>query len=293
MEADPRLFLMADDQGIDLLEPFFEKFPERAMDIGIAEQNLIGMAAGLANAGFHPVVYGISNFMIHRCMEQIRNDVCLHNHPVLVVGISAGYDHGGLGATHHAIDDIGCVKPLPNIAIYSPSSDESMAAIFEELKTFRRPTYLRIAKEGWQSGIAFDGPNHFIVDRLDATAVIISHGKMVQVATVAATIAVNAGHGIFSVFAMDQIKPVDEKALLDLAKRFKTLVFAEDNFKSGLYNSACQVFVEHGLHNKVIFIGPQQEKYEEYVGNLPHLLDKYGLTAEKIAERMRTIAPAK
>ena len=115
MHEDTSLFLIVADMGLGLVEKIQNKFPDRFLNVGISEQNMIGIASGLCNVGFRPFCYTISNFLIQRCFEQIRNDICLHNYPVTLVGTSTGFDNGLLGPTHQVIDDIGCIKILPNI----------------------------------------------------------------------------------------------------------------------------------------------------------------------------------
>ncbi len=110
MRTDPSLFLVTADMGLGLVEPFQQEFPDRFINVGIAEQNMAGVCAGLCNIGFRPLCYTISNFLVERCFEQLRNDVCLHDYPVTFIGTSTGFDNGNLGPTHHVVDDIGCVK---------------------------------------------------------------------------------------------------------------------------------------------------------------------------------------
>ena len=112
MEKDKNIFFLNADMGINLVEQIEEKFPDRYANVGIAEQNLIGVASGLANLGYKPFVYTISNFVIHRCFEQIRNDIILHQYPITLLGTSTGYDNAPLGPTHHIIDDWGCLRIL-------------------------------------------------------------------------------------------------------------------------------------------------------------------------------------
>ena len=117
MEKDENIFFLTADMGINLVEQIQDKFPTRYANVGIAEQNMIGVAAGLANLGYKPFVYTISNFVIHRCLEQIRNDIILHKYPITLMGTSTGYDNAPLGPTHHIIDDWGCLRALPGIDI--------------------------------------------------------------------------------------------------------------------------------------------------------------------------------
>jgi transketolase len=117
MEIDETIFFLTADMGINLVEKFEEKYPDRFLNVGIAEQNLIGVAAGLAESGMRPYVYTISNFLVHRCLEQIRNDIVLHNLPVVLIGTSTGYDNGPLGPTHHMLEDWGTISNLQGIKI--------------------------------------------------------------------------------------------------------------------------------------------------------------------------------
>ena len=110
MHKNKRIFFLTGDMGINLVEKFEEKFPERFLNVGIAEQNLIGVSAGLYNAGYLPFAYAISNFITQRCLEQIRNDIILHNYPITLIGTSTGFDNATLGPTHHVVDDWGVLK---------------------------------------------------------------------------------------------------------------------------------------------------------------------------------------
>jgi transketolase len=123
MRVNKSIFFITVDMGINLVEPIEQEFPDRFLNVGIAEQNAIGVAAGLANLGFRPWVYSISNFLIHRCFEQIRNDVVLHDYPVTLLGTSAGFDNSTLGPTHHIIDDWGLIAQLPGASVYTPAND--------------------------------------------------------------------------------------------------------------------------------------------------------------------------
>jgi len=132
--------------GINLVEKFEEKYPDRFLNVGIAEQNLIGVAAGLAESGMRPYVYTISNFLVHRCLEQIRNDIVIHNLPVVLIGTSTGYDNGPLGPTHHMLEDWGTISNLQGIKIYAPYNKKSAENILEKTFGAKGPIYVRIAK---------------------------------------------------------------------------------------------------------------------------------------------------
>lgn len=278
MQNDERIFFLMGDTGFNLVEPIFEQFPDRTLNVGVAEQNLIGIAAGLSNIGFKPVCYAISNFLVHRCLEQIRNDLCIHNYPVVLVGTSTGFDNGALWATHYVVDDIGCLKPLPNIRIYSPSSVESINNIFEEVMNSPNPSYIRITKSNFSEGKNINEPNRFILRNDQSDILVIAHGKMIKNSVEAEKLFPK-----FSIFAMDMIKPLDEQKLEKLMKKYKNIIVIEDNFRSGLYSTVCQFAAEKRLHGTNLYPISPIEDYGTRVGDSSYLEEKHGLSPKKIA----------
>jgi len=283
MRNDSSLFFLTGDTGYHLVESIFEDFPDRSLNVGVAEQNMIGIASGLVNAGFVPVCYAITNFLIERCFEQIRNDICLHEYKIILVGTSTGYDNGALGATHHKLDDIGAVKALPNINIYSPSGSQSMSTIFREALNSPYASFIRISKHGIDEKIKLENANHF-VGKMDHPTLVISHGKMVGNAIDAYSQLPN-----FSIFAMDKIKPLDDSLLVSLFLKYKTIIVIEDNFRSGLFNSICQWAIEKKASHTNIFSISPNESYDEIMGDSEFLEDKHGLSVYKINERIKDI----
>jgi transketolase len=147
-EKDPRIFLIVGDLGYSVVEPFRDKFPGRFLNVGVAEQNMTGVAAGLSREGFKVFTYSIANFPTLRCLEQIRNDVCYHGLDVTVVAVGGGFMYGSLGASHYATEDIGILRVLPNLRIYAPSVPEQLHPIMEEILTSPGPAYLRLGRSG-------------------------------------------------------------------------------------------------------------------------------------------------
>lgn len=279
MEKDKNLFFLCGDTGYGLINPLLENFPERTLNVGVAEQNMIGIAAGLCKIGFRPICYAISNFLIYRCLEQIRNDICLHKHPIILVGTSTGFDNGGLGPTHHIIDEMGCLKSLPNISIYSPSSVESMNIIFEKIISHKEACYIRITKSVFEEKKSVSHFNRFVIEDKNTNILVITHGKMLQNSLVAHKMFPN-----FSIFAMDKIKPLEEKLLKELFKKYSKIVVIEDNFKTaGLYNSICQFVADKKMRNELYSISPKEE-YAERIGDAEYLEEINGLSPEKIKE---------
>ena len=283
MRNDSSLFFLTGDTGFNLVESIFEDFPHRSLNVGVAEQNMIGIASGLVNVGFVPVCYAITNFLIERCFEQIRNDICLHEYKVILVGTSTGYDNGPLGATHHKLDDIGAIKALPNINIYSPSGSQSMSIITKEALNNKNASFIRISKHGIDEISEVESPNHYICE-MNLPTLVISHGKMVGNALDAYD-----QLPMFSIFAMDKIKPLDDTLIVGLFSKFDTIIVIEDNFSSGLYNSLCQWAVEKKACHKNIFSISPNESYDEVMGDSEFLEDMHGLSVGKINERVTNI----
>jgi transketolase len=147
-QKNEKIVLVVGDLGYGVVEPFAEKFPNRFFNAGVAEQNMMGIAAGLASEGHHVFVYSIANFPIFRCAEQIRNDIDYHNLPVTVVAVGGGLAYGSLGYSHHAIQDYAFMRTLPNMMIASPGDPMEVRACMRYLISNPQPSYLRLGKAG-------------------------------------------------------------------------------------------------------------------------------------------------
>lgn len=145
---DPSIALIVGDLGYSVIEPFADTFPERFVNAGVAEQNMMGLAAGMASEGYHVFVYSIANFPTFRCAEQIRNDVAYHRLPVTVVSVGGGLAYGGLGYSHHAVQDYALMRTLPNMLIAAPGDPMEVRACMRYLAANPQPSYLRLGKAG-------------------------------------------------------------------------------------------------------------------------------------------------
>jgi transketolase len=176
-QANPQIALVVGDLGFSVVEPFADRFPDRFINVGVAEQNMMGLAAGLASEGFHPFVYSIANFPIFRCAEQIRNDVDYHNLPVTIVAVGGGLAYGNLGYSHHAVQDYGFMRMMPHMLIAAPGDPMESRACVRYLVANPQPSYLRLGKAGepnihpdvpdvspgqWLKLVGGDGPNTFL-----------------------------------------------------------------------------------------------------------------------------------
>ena len=147
-QSDPRVVLMSSDIGNRLFDRYKEAVPGRFFNCGIAEANMMGMAAGMAMSGYRPVVYTITPFTTTRCLEQIRVDVCYHEAPVIIVGTGAGLSYAQLGPTHHSCEDIALLRALPNMTVFCPADSVELRLGLRAALEQDRPVYIRIGKKG-------------------------------------------------------------------------------------------------------------------------------------------------
>lgn len=147
-ETNDNLMFIVGDLGYGVVEEFEKRFPNQFINAGVAEQNMIGMAAGLAKIGYKVFVYSIANFPTFRCLEQIRNDVAYHNLDVSIVAIGAGFSYGTLGYSHHAVEDLAIMRSIPGIKIYSPCDPNKVEECFIDSIKVTGPKYFRLGKNG-------------------------------------------------------------------------------------------------------------------------------------------------
>jgi transketolase len=275
METNDNLFFLTADMGIGLVEKFEEHYPNRFLNVGIAEQNLVGISAGLVNIGYRPFAYTISNFIIHRCLEQIRNDIGLHNYPITLLGTSTGFDNAPLGPTHHIVDDWGTLKGLPNIDIYCPSSVSYADKLIEKIIKAERPAYIRIPK-GTHTHPDSD-ENMVNIQGKGNEVLLVSYGNPAQ-----NCIEVQRREPKVSVLIINRLRPLDELELSKYLNCYKRIIIVEDHFPhSGLYGSLCEFIATHPIAGKLESLGPRSYSFE--VGTTPDFFyKKHGLDVDNI-----------
>lgn len=229
MASNEDVVFLTADMGINLVEKIQKDYPDRFLNVGIAEQNLIGIAAGLAESGLRPFAYTISNFITIRALEQIRNDLVLHKLPVTLVGTSTGFDNGPLGPTHHMLDDWGVLSGMPGLNIYCPSAESSVDSTFLECLALVQPCYVRIPKG---SGVKTN-----LNSLKNQETLVLTYGS-------AASYAIHfALANAMDYQIIERLHPLNID--LEQLKAHKTIIVIEDHFSSiGLYSKICQVLNE-------------------------------------------------
>lgn len=178
-QDDPRVVLVVGDLGFSVIEPFVTRFPGRFYNAGVAEQNMMGLSAGLASEGFHVFAYSIANFPTYRCAEQIRNDIAYQNLPVTVVTVGGGLSYGNLGYSHHAVQDYGLMRGMPGMLIAAPGDPWEVRACMRYLLAHPQPSYLRLGKAGEpaiHTGLPDVAPGRWVPVRTGNTHCVLSTG---------------------------------------------------------------------------------------------------------------------
>ena len=256
MKKDKNIFFLTADMGINLVEKIQNDYPDRFLNVGIAEQNLIGVASGLINSGFKVVAYTISNFLVHRCFEQLRNDISLHKKPIVMIGTSCGFDNAPLGPTHHIIDDWGYVKNLPGFNVYCPSNISYCDNLFSELINLKKSIYLRIPKGGFDN-IYEKSDFQFLEKKSDN--IFLTYGALVE-----ELYPLYKEHNQ-SMLVFNKLHPIDKSKIINILEKYKKVYIVEDHFSSnGLYDSICKLIVNSNVPFELKSFSP--EDYDLKVG---------------------------
>ena len=290
-KQDPRVVFVGSDLGAGLLDDMKAAMPDRFYMEGVCEQNLIGMAAGLAMEGYIPYVNTIATFITRRCYEQVAVDVCLHNLPVRLIGNGGGMVYAPLGPTHMATDDIAIMRALPNMAIVAPTDAEDMKRFMTTTLDWPGPLYIRLGKGGdtvvsrEQDGFEIGKANLL---REPGEVLIVSTGVMASRVLDAAEALAQDGISC-GVLNMHTVKPLDEKTLLDLAGKAKRVITVEEHSRiGGLGSAVTDTLVENlGQNLPAIHRIALPDVFPEDYGSQDSLMQSYGLQAPEIADAIR------
>lgn len=247
---DPRVWLLTADLGYSVLETFAQRYPKRYVNVGVAEQNMTGIATGLALSGKIVFTYSIANFPTFRCLEQIRTDACYHHANVKVVSVGGGFAYGAQGYTHHGVEDLSVMRSLPNMTIFAPGDPlETRQAVQGAIDT-DGPCYLRLGKGG--EPMVHDALPAFTVGkailvRPGTDLTIISTGAMLKPAVDTADALQQEGVSI-RVLSMPTLKPLDVEAILEAARETGAVITTEEHsVTGGLGSAVAEVLAEAGI----------------------------------------------
>lgn len=289
-EQDERIWLLCGDLGYSVLERFRDRFPQRYVNVGVAEQNMTGMAAGIALSGKIVFTYSIANFPVIRCLEQIRNDICYHRANVKIVAVGGGLAYGAQGYTHHGVEDLAIMRVLPEMTVIAPGDPIETRLATRALVQQEGPCYLRLGKAG-EPTVHRSEPL-FTIGR----AILLRDGKHISLISIGGMLATAmqaaeclAKEGIEArVLSMHTLVPLDGEAVLAAAKETEAMVTVEEHGVGGLGSAVAETLALAGV--SIPFCSLHLPRKPTFLaGNQEALRELYGLSAEGIAQTARRL----
>ncbi len=290
VEKNANTYLLSGDHGYALFDPLRSKFPEHFINAGVAEQNMVGVAAGMAKSGLLPIVYGLGAFVPVRVLEQIKLDVCYEKLQVIFIGDGAGAVYTTLGVSHQTLEDIATLRAIPNMKIFSPADAFELEWCFEQALKYQGPSYIRIGK----SDVAIVNKNKASIGKSGVTLlhqgkkdkpVILATGSM---ASVALSIAQGdlSDHTVYSVCQLKPLVEVDFKFLNDYSSFVVTL--EEHNYIGG-FGSAIAELTSSTNPKKIFRIGAN-DCFTKHCGTYEYVMEEHGLNKAHILEKIKGFA---
>lgn len=283
------VFLLYGDIGNKLFDGYKEEFPQRAINSGVAEANMVSVAAGLAKEGFKPFAYTINSFLYLKALEQIKLDVCYTDLPVTLVGTGAALSYSALGTTHHSLEDIGVLRNLSNLQIFSPSDPGELSKLIGYIYANSGPSYIRLGKKGEKSLPVYEvlssSESFYGIQRrtqyLSEEGVILCHGTINENVAIAVKKLEEKGLRLEH-YSIPQIKPLDLLSLSSILARHRNLVVVEEhNSTGGLMEIISSNYL---VKNSMNFLGLNAGMgFHTGLGEIEHAREQLGLTADLIA----------
>lgn len=289
--SDPNVMLVTGDLGFGVLTRFSERFPRQFLNAGVAEQNMTGLAVGMALEGKTVFTYSIGNFPTLRCLEQIRNDACYHNANVKIVCIGGGFTYGSLGISHHATEDLAILRALPDITVIAPGDPVETAAATRAVYDTPGTCYLRLGRGGEPRIHA--GSIDFHVGKAirlheGGDVAILSTGGILKVACDARA-KLEASGLRTGLFSMHTVKPIDRELVTELSRTVRLIVTIEEHtVVGGLGGAVAEVTAQlSGRKANMEMIG-LRDCFSSVVGDQEYLRSVYGLTADDVVARVES-----
>lgn len=308
-DADKDLYVVtSDSRGSGKLVPFGQKFPEQIVEVGIAEQNLVGVAAGMASMGKKTFAVSPACFLTARSLEQIKNDVCYSDNPVKLIGISAGVSYGALGSTHHSLHDFAVLRAINNITIVAPADNFETEEAIRAATSFEKPIYIRFGKKNMPTSIydlrmtnddfentesEYNRKSEIVnrnfqfgkgrIIRTGSDLTFIATGEAVLPAYEAAEKLSIENNIECCVVSMHTIKPLDIELIADLAKNGNPIITVEEHsVNGGLGEAVASFLMQNGFHNKFKIVGLPDD--HTVSGSQTEIFEHYGISKNGLAD---------
>ncbi len=286
-KKDPNVIILSGDHGYQLFDALRRECPNQFVNCGVAEQGMVGLAAGLCRQGFKPIVYGLAAFVPVRTLEQIKLDVCFSNLPVIFLGDGAGLVYSTLGASHQCAEDIAVLRPMPNISVYSPCDASELEDCFNEALTNRGPSYLRIGKDDRPACAGSAGGSTGFwwanVGGSGSKTCIVAHGSMVAPA-------VSAAHqNGLDCFSVPKIKPIGQDLINRVASYETVIVVEEHSQHGGLFSTLAEECVKRYGAPQIIPL-TLKDQFADKCGSYQYALSEHDLSDDRVLIRINKIA---
>jgi transketolase len=281
--ADPKVLLLTGDHGYALFDAFRKTCPGQYINCGIAEQNMVGVAAGLAKAGFRPIVYGLAAFVPIRTLEQIKMDVCYERLAVVLIGDGAGFVYSHLGSSHQSTEDISATRAIPDLTVLSPADRFEMTATLQLALRLGTPAYLRVGKS--DRGDVHKAAVHLKAGELlqvrkGGRVAILATGSMVRTAMEVADRGVHA-----EVWSVPSIKPLNTLQFAEITARVDAVVTMEEHSVMGGLGAAVAEMLTAQRPLPLLRIGVE-DRFSQYCGTWDYLLQEHKLDTGSVQQRV-------
>ena len=285
-KSDSNVLLLTGDHGYALFDDFRRECPAQYINAGIAEQNMVGMAAGLARAGFRPFVYGLSAFIPVRVVEQIKLDIAHDKLPVVLIGDGAGFVYSHLGTSHQSTEDIACTRAIPDLAVYSPADRFEVTACMEHAYHAKAPVYLRMGKSDRGDVHAADlqvavGDLLQVKIKGPGDIAFIATGSLVRTAVEIAA----ASYPDSAVWSAPFIKPINTKQVRAICAQSRAVVVLEEHSVLGGLGSVISEIAGEFAPVRILRVGVR-DRFSHYCGTYEYLLQEHGLDRPAIERRI-------
>lgn len=289
-KKDPRVFLLTGDLGFMVLDDYINQIPDRFINVGVAEQNMVGIATGLAEAGYIPFVYSIVTFSTLRPYEFIRNGPLLHNLPVRIVGVGGGLEYGVNGVTHYGLEDVAVMRAQPGMTVVAPADFEQTRTALETTYDMKGPVYYRLGKDEKNTVTGLNGefePGRAQWVRKGKDAVIIAMGSL-SIEAMAAADALSKDGIDCGLAIVASLQPAPAEDLKNILSQYPVALTAEAHYiNGGLGSLVSEVAAEAGSRCRVVRAAVR-EMPRGISGSQSYLYDHYGLSAAKMAAQLKT-----
>ncbi len=289
------LFIITGDAGLGVLDHLKERYPDRFLNLGVAEQNAVSFSAGLAMAGFKVYLYNVIPFVLYRPYEQVRNDICYQNLPVVLVGVGSGITSAPAGMSHYSVEDLGIVQTLPGLTVISPADPLEAAAAARYSLQCNAPLYVRLAKKGEpiiDPQEVFDITEPRILRRGTEEIAILFHGSISR-EVVTASEALEKCRIYPTLVSVPFLQPLDEDFIYQKFKGYRFIVSVEEHFVScGLGSMLQKISRQYKAPWELISLGIDY-RFIHQIGDTDRLRERFGISSDQIVRKVKDLISTK